>query len=67
MSTVYVVLKGEAHEGGSVIGVFYNEKVARELATAQETHFEGGWSQRENINMWCNGCDYVSVESWDVQ
>jgi len=45
LKKIWVVLGGEQHEGGSVVGVFRKKKKAVEKALAQKTYFAGGWTQ----------------------
>lgn len=64
--TVFVVLKGEKSEGGSIEGVYSSVDAAREAALATATCFGGGWVQEE-VDYWTNGCDFISVQDHPVQ
>ena len=64
---VWVVLNGEMHEGGSVVSVHDSKNKAVKAALAVHPHFDGGWEPLPEENLsWGNGCDYVTVEEWEV-
>jgi hypothetical protein len=66
-STVYVVFKGEAHEGGEVQGVFSTEQNAviwcKGFIEAQTGRHV--WEEKTPTS-WRRGCDELSVEAWEV-
>jgi hypothetical protein len=66
MSVVYVVMKGEAHEGGSVRGVFSTREKAvawcREFVVEQP----GRRPWTESSGEWHCGCDTISIEEWTI-
>jgi hypothetical protein len=62
---VWIVESGEQCEGGSVVGVYATETLARKAAVEVHAHFPGGWKPSTN-NSWANGCDYVSIEEHEV-
>lgn len=64
--TVYVVLSGEAYEGGDVESVHSTLKGATESALNKPTHFEGGWKSK-GPNYWVNGCDFVEIVIKEVE
>lgn len=66
MSRVWVVEKGEKHEGGTVISVHQTRSGAEIAALAMPTDFEGGWDEVGD-NCWENGCDYVKITWYDVE
>lgn len=72
---IYIVLTGEAHEGGSVEGVYMQREDAIKMALFVKTYFPGGWqleterqadAEDHDIRVWTNGCDWVSVEEHEV-
>lgn len=63
---VYVVIRGELSEGGSVVGVFSDIDAACEVALAQKRHFGAEWSPERAPLKWTNGCDFVQVEEHAV-
>jgi hypothetical protein len=72
MSTVWIAMRGENHEGGAVLGVFNSKTAARERALAEKTYFAGGWLveddlQTTSLYQWSNGCDWVRIEKFEVQ
>ncbi len=65
MKSVFIILAGEAHEGGEVKSVHFFKETAMAMALLVPTHFEGGWKQI-NDQEWTNGCDWVKVEEWNI-
>jgi len=64
---VWIVIKGEKHEGGSVEGVYATKNKAVNEAMKVSCSFGGGWSPIMNEELsWENGCDYLTVEDWEV-
>lgn len=76
---VYIVLTGEAHEGGHVEGVYMQREDAVKMAKLVRAHFPSGWkksSEGERLLIrggvgvqyveWASGCDWVSVEEHEV-
>lgn len=65
--SVWVVLKGEKHEGGSVCGVYSTKERAIFEGLKATFSFDGGWTKMKDCELsWENGCDYLSVEEWEV-
>ena len=64
--TVFVVSFGEKYEGGRILGIKDTLEKAQKLALEQETCFDGGWVPKKE-NYWENGCDFISVEEFEVQ
>lgn len=64
---VYIILHGEQGEGGDVYGVLSDRKKAVKCAMEIKPCFPGGWKKEKNIDMWINGCDFVSVEKWRIK
>jgi hypothetical protein len=66
---VYVVMSGEKHEGGKVISIHQNCDDAINAAGQIEAVFHGGWMKEKSPwNYYAeNGCDFVSVQSFDVE
>lgn len=69
MKTVYVVLKGEVHEGSSLTSVHYTLKGATKFALATEAVFgDHLWEpDKEDSNYWTNGCDFVEIVKMKVE
>lgn len=63
---VYVLSRGEDHEGSYIVGVFASKEDAVAKAAQMPTHYEGGWEPLRD-NFWGNGCDYLLIEEWKVQ
>jgi hypothetical protein len=63
---VWIVLNGEMHEGGAVVSVHDSKIKAMSAALKVETHFSGGWQPLPDPDSWGNGCDYVTVEEWEI-
>ena len=63
---VWVVQQGEAHEGGSVCGLFWNKEDAIKCALAQRACFEPWTPMKDEHLAWESGCDYVKVEEIEV-
>lgn len=66
MSKIFIVCHGERGRGGFVVGVFEDKIKATTKALTQKTHFTEGWKQ-EGVDYWVNGCDFVSIEEWEVE
>lgn len=66
---VYVVVRGEDNEGGSIVGVTGSLESAERLALKAKAHFEG-WEEVEDTDdekEWSSGCDYVAIQKFQVQ
>lgn len=65
---VWVVSKGEKHEGGSVEGVYASKEVAIKHALKVSYSFDGGWTPiKDDPLSWENGCDYLTIEEFEVE
>lgn len=65
--TVYVVTHGERFEGGRVIGVYSHYAKAKAAALSVESHYAVGWEpSKGSQDTWINGCEFVTVEKWEV-
>ena len=73
---VYIVMLGEAHEGGSILDVFSTEESAvdwckRYMVVEQHPQFVPAQTRRswveESPTSWRRGCDILSVQEWDVR
>ena len=66
---VYVVMTGERHEGGRIVSIHYIYDDAIKVAKSIEPVFPGGWIEKSSdTNYYAeNGCDFVSVECFEVQ
>ena len=53
--TVWILMTGEAYEGGSVEGVYATEKDALKAAN------EYGSCKKSGKNMWSVGCDWMAI------
>jgi hypothetical protein len=75
-STVFIVMRGEASEGGTIKDVFATHQAASEWVTtafipnAYALHPEG-WKVVEVLEglplRWECGIDYVEIETWKVR
>lgn len=65
MTKVYVLSRGELSEGGSIVGVYSDEKAARATALEEQACFEP-WKEKSQNN-WRSGCDWMSIEIWEVK
>ena len=63
---VYIVSTGERSEGSRVVGVFTSMDSATDAALAVKPCFDGGW-QPSGENSWMNGCDFVSIQEFEVK
>lgn len=70
---VYVLLQGEASEGGRILGVFSSVDAARANAESREHHCPWGewepatWGNRcGNFTRLDAGCEWQSIEEWEV-
>jgi len=63
---VYVVMRGENHEGGSIVAVFYLEKDAVKFATKFAKAMSFPMTKKKDRNVWAGGCDWLSVREWPV-
>jgi len=62
MKNVFLVERGEKHEGGSVLSAHKTREGAVKAALKAKTCFDGGWTNEEGDgDWWENGCDYVQV------
>jgi hypothetical protein len=65
--TVWIVTMGEIHEGGRVVNVFHKYEDALAKAQSIEPNFDGGWFKHTLMdNYWINGCDFISIDSYEV-
>ena len=71
---VWIVSRGEKHEGVSPRSVHRYKLSAVKAALAEKTHFPGGWVKdmdgytdaRGIDERWVNGCDVVQVQRHEV-
>lgn len=68
---VYVVFKGEAYEGGSVLRVFGTKEkaevwVKKYIAQYPETP-RHTWKRESEDGGWRCGHDYIEIEPWEVK
>lgn len=67
---VWTLMKGEMHEGGSIIGIYADRDLARgQFATeAQNMHFgiDGARQDDDGSIHLEAGCDWLSLEPHDV-
>lgn len=64
---IWIVEKGEKHEGGSVIHVCASKKFAVRKALEVPCSFPGGWvKDKEEDLLWGNGCDYLTVRRFKI-
>lgn len=72
MSKVYVVMRGEMHEGGSIISIHESLATANVALTEFVTErFEGQKSQTSKLDdgslVTVSGCDWVQVLTYDME
>jgi hypothetical protein len=69
MNRVWVVSRGENHEGGEVIGVCATHDGALALAAAQKPD-SGLWANQEleadGTLCWSSGCDWLEIRLFTV-
>ena len=64
---VYIVVRGEQHEGGSVMGAYSSYDKARYAALGSKPSF-GPWEEDpDEPDYWESGCDFVTVQDWEVE
>lgn len=67
---VYIVIRGEKNEGGSIKAVMYNADDAESFALAIERHWpDHPWklTSKAYPMRWENACDFVQVEEHYIQ
>ena len=63
---VYVVMRGENYEGGSIVDIFYLESDAVKFATEFAETMSFRMAKQKGRNVWTGGCDWLSVDEWPV-
>jgi hypothetical protein len=69
MTTLYLIVRGEAYEGHHYEGIYSSEENARNkvLELIQSYNgFDVPWAESSHNN-WEQGCSYISIESWPVE
>jgi hypothetical protein len=72
MTTVFIVMQGENHEGGSVVAVASSLETARLAALeAMEDHWmSGAWAATplasDELGSWEQGCDWMTIREHTV-
>lgn len=64
---VYIVNRGEQHEGGCVVGVFENESKALKHAYMLMDESEDKWTRQGTRRVWHCGCDYIDITTHTVR
>lgn len=64
---VFVVMEGEKHEGGTVVGVFRNLQDAKKCALEQKYYGEPWYEILGSLPRWESGCDRVEIETWEIK
>jgi len=70
MNNVWLVSKGEMHEGSFVLAAFKTKKAAIKYAASIPTHRREGWEQKTSSNTvvtYTSGCDYVEIAKIEVK
>ena len=77
MSTVFIVMQGENHEGGSVVAVASSLEAARRAAVKFAKEDDGWPPYRqvwkgcapvgEELASWGRGCDWMNIREHTVQ
>ena len=64
--TVYVVSRGENHEGGKVDKIFSSLANARAFCRDKKFLNFGDWEEVDFCE-WNNGCDFMIIEKFKVE
>lgn len=67
---IWIVTHGEEFEGGTVKGVYRHLADAKKQIKKIRTCFDGGWRltrKSETEYYYKNGCDYILIESQEIQ
>lgn len=68
---VFIVIRGENGEGGTIQGVFTNAALATVSATKLTSPNFGPWRTAvpapHQVMRWISGCDELVIEQWDVR
>ena len=63
--TVWILMTGEAYEGGSVEGVYATEKDALKASKEIKPSY-GSW-EKSGDNVWSHGCDWMDITKHEVK
>lgn len=64
---IYIVFSGEKYQGGFISGVFKTYEMALAEVEATVTGSKYFPYSRTDFNMWESGCDYMSIQKWDLK
>jgi len=64
--TVYVVIRGEKHQGANVLGVYKSFEKAELKLLEQTPHFSESW-QRKSRGFYVSGIDYLEILTLDLE
>ena len=65
-TSVWIVKRGEEHEGSEVIGVFWSKEKAKDHARSQMLNTRKPDKWKKSL-YWENGCDFICIEEVDVE